>query len=67
MSDSESGIYTVRANQLTLTPTKKEGANKRPAIAASISGAEIRASYVLRNAGISERVTLVLRRDPSYW
>jgi hypothetical protein len=67
MSDSESGTYTLKANQLTLTPTKKKGAKNRPVIAASIAGEEIRASYVLRNAGSAERVSLVLRRDASYW
>lgn len=67
MSDSESGTYTLKANQLTLTPTKKKGAKNRPVIAASIAGEEIRAFYVLRNAGAAERVTLVLRRDASYW
>jgi hypothetical protein len=67
MSDSETGTYTVRASQLTLTPTKKKGTKTRPAISALISGDEIRASYVLRNAGSAERVVLVLRRDASYW
>jgi hypothetical protein len=66
-SDSESGTFTMKGNQLTLTPTKKKGAKNHPAIVASIAGEEIRASYLLRNAGTSERVTLVLRRDASYW
>jgi hypothetical protein len=67
MSDSETGTYTLKMGKLVLTPAKKKGDRSRPTIAATIAGEEIRASYLLQNAGARERVTLVLRRDASYW
>lgn len=67
LSESEVGTYTVKAGRLMLVPTKKKGARSRPTIAATISGEEIRASYLLQNGSGSERVALVLRRDASYW
>lgn len=67
LSEAETGTYTIKATQLLLTPAKKKGARSRPAIAATISGEEIRASYVLDNGSAGERVTLALRRDESYW
>jgi hypothetical protein len=65
LSDSEAGTYTLHAGQLTLTPAKKKNERARPTIAANITGDEIRASYLLQDT--RERVTLVLRRDASYW
>ena len=67
LAESETGTYTVKANQLMLVPTKKKGARSRPTIVATISGEEIRASYLLENGSAKERVMLVLRRDASYW
>jgi hypothetical protein len=67
MSESETGTYAIKANQLTFVPTKKKGARSRPIITATISGEEIRASYRLQNGSTQERVALVLRRDASYW
>lgn len=67
LSDSETGTYTLKLGKLTLTPAKKKGNKTRPTTAATIAGEEIRASYLLQNAGARERVTLVLRRDASYW
>lgn len=67
LSESEVGTYSLRANQLTLVPVKKKGARSRPTIMATISGEEIKAFYVLQNGNTSERVTLVLARDASYW
>jgi hypothetical protein len=67
LSESETGTYSVKTNQLVLVPVKKKGARSRPTIAATLSGDEIRASYLLENGSARERVTLVLRRDASYW
>lgn len=67
MSDSETGIYTIRLNKIVLTPQKKSGAKSRPPISATIAGDEINATYMLENGGLSQRVVLVLRRDSSYW
>lgn len=67
LSASETGTYTAKANQLTLVPAKKKGARPRPTIAATLSGDEIRASYLLSDGSTQERVALVLRRDASYW
>jgi hypothetical protein len=67
LSESEAGTYTFRNNQLMMVPAKKGGTGSRPTIAATISGEEIRASYLLENGSASERVALVLRRDASYW
>jgi hypothetical protein len=65
LSDSEN--YTLKMGKLILTPAQKKGDRSRPTIAATIAGEEIRASYLLQNANAHERVTLVLRRDASYW
>ena|SRR2546423_3521652 len=67
MSDSEEGLYTLKGSSLILTPTKKKGAKARPTIPATVSAEEIRASYELRDAVTQARVTLVMRRDASYW
>lgn len=67
MSDSETGTYTIRLDKIVLTPEKKSGARSRARISATIAGEEIRATYMLRNVGSNRRVTLVLRRDASYW
>jgi len=67
LSEAETGSYSLRAKQLTLVPAKKEGARSRPTIAATISGDEIKAFYVLQNGNTREPVTLVLARDASYW
>jgi hypothetical protein len=67
LSDSESGTYELKGNSLVLTPTKKSGSKSRPTIPAIISADEITASYVLRDAVMHERVTLVMRRDASFW
>jgi hypothetical protein len=67
MSDSESGLYTIRLNKIVLTPQKKKGAKSRAPISATIAGEEINATYMLQNGGLSQRVSLVLRRDSSYW
>jgi hypothetical protein len=67
LSDSESGTYRLQAGQLLLTPAKKGGEKTRPAIAASVAGDEIRASYVLEAGTSEERIMLTLRRDPTYW
>jgi hypothetical protein len=52
---------------MILTPLKKKGAKARPAIPATIEGQEITASYVLQSGGTQQRITLTLRRDPSFW
>ena len=65
LSDSEAGTYSLSGGHLLLTPTKKKGERKRPAIAADLLGEEIRASYLLEDT--DERVTLVLRRDTTFW
>jgi hypothetical protein len=67
LSDSESGTYTIERGRMILTPAKKSGTRARPAIAATLDGQEIHASYVLQNGSSQERVALTLRRDASYW
>jgi len=67
LSDSETGTYKLEMGRMIMTPSKKKGARSRPTIAATISGEEIIASYLLQNGSTQERVTLVLRRDASYW
>lgn len=66
-SDSESGTFEVRAGRMILTPLKKKKAGSRPQITATIAGDEIRASYLLQSGASSQRVTLVLHRDASFW
>jgi hypothetical protein len=67
MSDSETGTYTSTRGWLILKPRKKKGDPPRPSITAAISGEEIRASYLLRDAVANERIALVFQRDASYW
>lgn len=67
LSDSETGTYAFKMGKLLLTPSRKKGDEARRIIAATISGDEIRASYLLETAAANERVALVLRRDASYW
>jgi hypothetical protein len=67
LSDSESGTYEVRAGSILLVPTKKAGAKARAPITATLVGEEIKASYLLADRTMNERVTLTLRRDASYW
>lgn len=67
MSDSETGTYSVRRDTIMLTPRKKSGSPSRAPFTASIVGEEIRANYLLEDAGSRQRVVLVLRRDASYW
>jgi hypothetical protein len=66
LSDSESGTFKVEMGKMILTPAKKEGKSRAP-ITATIADEEIRATYVLQNGNSQQRVTLALRRDPSYW
>jgi hypothetical protein len=67
LSESESGTYKVKSNQLVLLPNTKKGVKRRPTVVATISGDEIRATYVLQNGSASERVALVLWRDATFW
>jgi hypothetical protein len=67
MSASESGTYTIRGDTILLTPRNKKGTRSRAPISATIGGELIKADYLLRDAGSSQRVALVLRRDASYW
>ena len=67
MSDSETGMYTVAGAHILLTPRKKTTDRSRSPFSGTIAGEEIRAAYLLQSGGTSERVTLVLRRDPSFW
>ena len=67
LSDSETGTFKVGMGTMILTPAKKKEGKSRAHITATIAGDEIRASYVLQNGSSQRRVTLVLRRDPSYW
>jgi hypothetical protein len=67
MSDSETGTYSLKAGRLILTPTKKKGSRARSPFAASIEGNEIKATYLLEDATMHQPITLVLRRDESYW
>jgi hypothetical protein len=67
LSDSETGTYKVQMGTMTLTPAKKKGARSRAPITATIAGEEIRASYLLQNGTSPQLLTLILRRDESYW
>jgi hypothetical protein len=67
LSDSETGTYKVQMGRMILTPAKKKGSGSRPPITATIAGDEIRASYLLQSGSSQQRVTLMLRRDASYW
>lgn len=67
LSESETGTYTIDANRLTLVPARKKGGRSNPTVVATVSGDEIRATYLLQNGSARERVALVLRRDASYW
>jgi len=53
--------------KMILTPVKKKGAGSRAPITATIAGDEIRADYLLQNGTSPQLVTLILRRDASYW
>jgi len=67
MSDAENGTYTIDGSRITLVPQKRSKAKARPDIVATLLGNELRASYVLRMSSSSQRIALVLRRDPRYW
>jgi hypothetical protein len=67
LSDSETGTYRIQMGKMILTPAKKKGARSRAPITATIAGEEIRASYLLQNGTSPQLVTLILRRDASYW
>jgi hypothetical protein len=68
MSESEVGTYTINKNRITLVPAKKKTSRaSHKTILATLSGDEIKASYVLQSGSTQERVTLVLARDASYW
>jgi hypothetical protein len=67
LSDSESGTYEFRGGSLVLVPSKKPGAKARAPITATLAGEEIKASYLLTDRTLNERVTLTLRKDASYW
>jgi hypothetical protein len=67
LSDSESGTYKLERGEMILTPERKKGTKARPTIAATIVGQEITASYVLQSGSTQRRVTLMLRRDASFW
>lgn len=67
LSESETGTYSFRRDSLVLSPARKGGARSRPSIAATLIGDEIKASYLLTDRTLHRRVTLVLRRDPSFW
>jgi hypothetical protein len=66
-SESESGTFEVRAGRMKLTPAKTKKGRSRPQITATIVGDEIRASYMLQNGASSQRLTLILHRDASFW
>jgi hypothetical protein len=58
----------MNKNQLTLVPAKKKTSRaSHKTILATLTGDEIKASYVLQSGSTQERVTLVLARDASYW
>jgi hypothetical protein len=67
LSESETGTYKVRMGTIVLTSTKKRGGKTPSSIIATIVEDEIKAAYLLQNAGTRQRVTLTLRRDASYW
>jgi hypothetical protein len=67
LSHSETGTYRIKGDTILFTARKKGGAPSHAPIPASILGEEIKASYTLSDAGLNQRVFLVLRRDASYW
>ena len=67
LSDSETGTYKVQMGKMILTPARKQGSKSRAPITATIVGDEIRAAYLLQNGTSPQLVTLILRRDPSFW
>lgn len=67
LSDSETGTYRVDNEKLLLSPTKKGRTHSRPNIAATLVGERLTASYLLTNGTLRHRITLVFRRDPSFW
>ena len=67
LSDSESGTYRLEGGKIILTPAKKPGEKPRPTIPATLSGQEINAAYLLQSGGSRERITLTLKRDPTFW
>lgn len=67
MSESETGNYSIKGNQLTLVPSRARDGRSRPTITAVVSGTQISASYVLHDGARRQRVSLVLERDPTYW
>jgi len=68
LSESETGTYTINKTQLTLIPARKKTSRaSHKTILATLSGDEIKASYVLQSGSTQERVTLVLAKDASYW
>ena len=66
LSESETGTYSLKNGQLILFAARKKNQSP-PRIVATISGAEIRASYLLENGDAPQRFALVLRRDERYW
>ena len=67
MSDSETSTYSLKTGRLILTPTKKKGSRARSSFDATMEGNEIKAMYLLEDATMRQPITLVLRRDESYW
>ncbi len=67
LSDSEKGTFTIDRGRITLTPEKRKGRKARAPFAAKIEGQEIKATYLLEGGSTNQTVTLVLRRDASYW
>jgi hypothetical protein len=67
LSDSESGTYRLEGGKLILTPVKKPGEKTRPTIAATLDGEKINAAYVLQSGSSQERISLTLKRDPTFW
>ncbi|MFL5482806.1 MAG: hypothetical protein ACJ8AK_11510 [Gemmatimonadaceae bacterium] len=67
MAESEKGTYRKNGNKLILVPQRKKNGKSRPTIAASVSGEEVSAFYVLDDGVTHQPVALVLRRDPAYW
>jgi hypothetical protein len=67
LSDSEAGTFQIQGGRLILTPSKKKGRKSRPPVTATIAGDEINATYLLENGSSHQRVSLILRRDASFW
>ena len=68
LSDSERGTFKVESGTIILTPAKKkEGKSSYTPVTATVSGDQIKATYVVQSGNSHQRVTLTLRRDPSYW